>query len=157
MDTTRRDFIGAFTSTIAIPLTGFAIQINKRVDEDWFEDIRIDRYYTLQGGQYGDTGGYGNPGYVWGPKLTECLKKLEQCHELEAELAQIEKNGYYFAPQTYLGDKWRRYDKIPIMKDWAMEFYRRHKDETSDMWESRYLKCISDIKAGVDEALMEVL
>lgn len=37
-----------------------------------------------------------------------------------------------------------------------MEFYRRHKDETSDMWESRYLKCISDMKSGVDETLMEV-
>ena len=153
MGTTRRDFIGAFTSAIAIPITGFAIPMNKRADEDWFEDIRIDRYYMFQGGQYGDTGGYGNPGYVWGPEFTEYLKHLEHCHELEDKLAQIEKNGYYFAPQTYLGDKWRRYDKMPITKDWAMEFYKRHKDETFDMWKSRYFKCISDMKAGVGEAL----
>lgn len=153
MDTTRRDFIGAFTSTIAIPLTGFAIPMNRRVDEDWFEDIRIDRYYMLQGGQYGDTGGYGNPGYVWGPEFTEYLRNFEYCHKLEDKLTQIEQNGYYFTPQTYLGDKWRRYDKMPITKDWAMEFYKRHKYETSDMWESRYLKCISDMKSEVGEAL----
>ena len=153
MDMTRKDFIGAFTSAIAIPLTGFAIPMNKRVDEDWFEDIRIDRYYILQGGQYGETGGYGNPGYVWGPEFTEYLKNFEYCHKLEDKLTQIEQNGYYFTPQTNLGDKWRRYDKIPITKDWAMEFYKRHKYETSDIWKSRYLKCISDMKSGLDEAL----
>ena len=153
MDMTRRDFIGTFTSAIAIPLTGFAIPMNKRVDEDWFEDIRIDRYYMLQGGQYGDTGGYGNPGYMWGPIFTEFLKNLEHCHELEDKLAQMEQNGYYFTPQTYLGDKWRRYDKMPITKDWAMEFYKRHKDETFDMWGSRYINCISNMKSGADEAL----
>lgn len=50
--TTRRGFIGAIAPIGALPL------ISKSAEQkDWFEDIRIDRYYALQGGQYGDTGG----------------------------------------------------------------------------------------------------
>ena len=51
MDMTRRNFVGSLVATMAIPAIG--------KNDDWFEDIRVDRYYVLQGGQYEDTGGWG--------------------------------------------------------------------------------------------------
>lgn len=38
MDMTRRNFVGSLVATMAIPAIG---------KDDWFEDIRVDRYYTL--------------------------------------------------------------------------------------------------------------
>lgn len=41
MDMTRRSFMGAVAAALAIPSIGIA------ESNDWFEDLRVDRYYTL--------------------------------------------------------------------------------------------------------------
>lgn len=138
MNITRRDFVGSFIATMAIPTIG-------QPKDDQFEDIRVDRYYDLQGGQYGDTGGIGRPGYQWGPYLVEELKCLKQCRVFEERLEIVEKNGCYFTPSSYLREEFCTYDRIYLTKDWMMEFYRRHKDDTFDMWKSRYDEYLSNL------------
>lgn len=139
--TTRRKFIfGAVATTAIAPFAGAA--------DDTFEDIRVDRYYDLHGGQYGDTGGYGQPGYMQGPELIEGLKYWEHCRELEDKLDYIEKKGFYFTPTQYFGADWRKFDRIYLTKDWMMEFYRRHKDEPLESWELRYKGYLDDVHTG---------
>ena len=60
MKTTRRNFIGTLAGMIAVP----AIGAIKKKDE--FQDIRVDRYYILKGGQFKDTGGIGCSGVELG-------------------------------------------------------------------------------------------
>ena len=135
MDTTRREFIfGAIATTAIVPFTGLADEV--------FEDIRVDRYYVLQGGQYGDTGGYGQPGYMQGPELIIQMRYWEQRREFEDKLDHIEKHGFYLTPSSYLEDPWRQYDRIYLTKRWMMEFYNRHKDEPLENWKKRYDKCL---------------
>lgn len=133
MDMTRRNFVGSLVATMAIPAIG---------KDDWFEDIRVDRYYTLQGGQYGDTGGYGCPGYELGAELIENMKYWEQCRYLEDTIESVEERGFYLTPSTYFEKPWRRYDRIYLTKRWMMEFYNRHKDEPLESWKKRYDKCL---------------
>jgi len=130
MNMTRRDFVASLGAAMAVPMSIKA--------DDWFIDIGVDKYYVLQGGQYGDTGGVGQPGYAEGPELVEYLHHLEHCRELEDSLEIIEKNGYYFTPSSYLTKPWREYDRIYLTKRWMLEFYRRHKNDTPDMWRSKY-------------------
>ena len=137
MNITRRDFIGSLVATMSIPTIGQTVDDQFPAD-DQFEDIRADRYYTLQGGQYGDTGGYGCPGYELGAELIENMKYWEQCRYLEDTIESVEERGFYLIPSTYFEKPWRSYNRIYLTKDWMMEFYRRHKDETFDMWKSRY-------------------
>ena len=141
MNTTRREFIfGAVATTAIIPFAGIADEV--------FEDIRTDRYYELQGGQYGDTGGYGCPGYELGAKLIENMKYWEQCRYLEHNIESVEERGFYLTPSTYLVKPWRRYDRIKKKKKWLMEFYRRHKNEPLESWESRYKRYLDNVHTG---------
>ena len=39
------------------------------------------------------------------------------------------------------------YDKIPLTKEWMMEFYRRHKGESCEMWKSRYDNYIAGLES----------
>lgn len=133
---TRRGFIGSLTAALAVPSVGLALPTAK--SDDWFEDIRVDRYYVLQGGQYGDTGGYGQPGYSMAPELLRYMEYWEHCRELEDKLDDIERNGYYLTPSSYLEKPHRRYDKMPLTKKWMMEFYIRHKDDKHEDWQKRY-------------------
>ena len=137
MKTTRRNFIGTLAGVIAVPAIGSAI---KEKNEDWFEDILVDRYYVLQGGQYGDTGGWGCPGYSLGAELIENMKYWEQCRYLEHNIESVEERGFYFTPSSYLEDPWREYDRIYLTKRWMMEFYNRHKDEPVENWKKSYDK-----------------
>lgn len=131
---TRRGFIGSIAAFGALPLIGKG--------KDWFEDIRVDRYYVLQGGQYGDTGGYGQPGYMQGPEFLNAMRYWEYCRELEDKLDIVEKRGFYLTPSSYLEDPWREYDKIYLTKRWMLDFYNRHKDEPVENWKKRYGKCL---------------
>ena len=131
MNITRRDFVGSLVATMVTSTIGQPV-------DDQFEDIRVDRYYELQGGQYGDTGGYGCPGYELGAELIENMKYWEQCRYLEDTIESVEERGFYLTPSTYFEKPWRSYDRIYLTKRWMMEFYNRHKDETFDMWKSRY-------------------
>ena len=142
MDMTRRNFIGSIIAISALPVIG-----NVKLD-DWFEDIRVDRYYILQGGQYGDTGGYGQPGYMEGPELVKSMEFWEHCRELDDKLDYIEKRGFYFIPTQYFGADWREFNRIYLTKDWMLEFYRRHKDEPLESWKLRYARYLDDIHTG---------
>lgn len=138
--TTRREFIfGAAATTAIVPFAGIA--------DEAFEDIRVDRYYELQGGQYGDTGGWGQPGYMEGPELIRTMEYWEHCRELEDKLDIVERKGFYLTPSSYFGEPHRSYDKIPLTKEWMMEFYRRHKGETWEMWKSRYDNYIAGLES----------
>ena len=140
MDMTRRNFVGSLAATMAIPAIG-------QKNDDWFEDIRVDRYYVIQGGAYGDTGGWGYPGYEMGAKLIENMKYWELCRRLEDTIESVERRGFYFTPSSYFGEPHRRYDKIPLTKKWMMEFYNRHKGETWEMWKSGYDNHIAGLKS----------
>lgn len=131
--TTRRGFIGSIAAIGALPLIGKSAE-----QDDWFEDIRVDRYYVLQGGQYGDTGGLGCPGYELGSELIENMKCWEQCRYLEDNIDSVEKRGFYLTPSTYFETPWREFNRIYLTKRWMVEFYRRHKDETKEDWENKY-------------------
>lgn len=144
--TTRRNFIGAIAAIGALPLMG---KTGKQ--DDWFEDIRVDRYYELQGGPYGDTGGWGCPGYELGAELIENMKYWEQCRCLEDTIESVEKRGFYLAASSYFEKPWRRFDRIYLTKRWMMEFYNRHKDEPLENWKkgySEYLERVSGTKTG---------
>ena len=135
--TTRRSFIGAIAAIGALPLMG-----KSEKQDDWFEDIRIDRYYVLQGWEYGETGGWGCPGYELGAELIKNMKCWEHCRYLEDNIESVEKRGFYLTPSSYLEDPWRQYDRIYLTKRWLTEFYNRHKDEPVENWEKRYDKCL---------------
>jgi len=100
---TRREFIfSSIAAAAAAPLVGIASS-EKNIDDanNWFEDIRADRYYVLQGGQYRDTGGMGCPGYELGFELIENMKCWDQCRYLEDTIESVEKRGFYLTPSTY--------------------------------------------------------
>ena len=141
--TTRKNFIGALGAALALPVIG----LEKKKDKDWFQDIRVDWYYVLQGGEYKDTGGWGCPGSQMGCELIDSFRYYNYCKELEDKAEIIEKKGYYLSPTHYFG-KDCKYDKIPLTKKWIMEFYRRHKDDGPDVWQARYDRYFSDYKAG---------
>lgn len=146
MDTSRRNFIGGLTAVMALPPTiGIC---GDAQSEDWFQDIRVDRYYDLKGGPYKDTGGWGCPGYSMACELIERFQHYDRCRELEDKAAAIEKKGFYLTPSQYFGAPWRQYDKIPMTKKWVMEFYRRHKAETWEDWKARYDEYFMDYKDG---------
>lgn len=131
--TTRRNFIGAIAAIGALPLMGKSAK-----QDDWFEDIRVDRYYVLQGGQYGDTGGYGCPGYELGAELIKDMKYWKQGRYLEYNIEYIEERGFYLTPSSYFEKPWRQYDRIYLTKRWLTEFYNRHKDEPLEIWRNKY-------------------
>ena len=131
--TTRRNFIGVIAAIGALPLIGKSAK-----QDDWFEDICVDKYYDLQGGHYGDTGGWGCPGYELGAELIENMKYWEQCRYLEPTIESVEDRGFYLTPSTYFEKPWRRYDRIYLTKRWMMEFYNRHKDEPLENWKKGY-------------------
>ena len=149
MNKTRRDFIfGAVATTAIAPFAGVASdKVEQLIADGVFEDIRVDRYYEIQGGQYGDTGGYGQPGYSMGPELIANMEYWEHCRELEDKLDAIEREGYYLTPSSYFGEPHRRYNKMLLTKKWMMEFYNRHKGETWEMWKSDYDNYIAGLKS----------
>ena len=87
MDMTRRSFVGAVAATLAIPSIGIA------ESNDRFEDLRVDRYYTLQGGHYKDTGGWGCPYPAMGNEIVKSMEFWEHCRELEDKLDEVESRG----------------------------------------------------------------
>lgn len=136
---TRRGFIGSLAACGAASALGSSLGKP-------FEDIRTDRYYTLQGGPYGDTGGWGCPGYELGAELIENMKYWEHCRELEDTIESVEERGFYLSPSTYFEKPWRRFDRIYLTERWMEEFYNRHKDEPLENWKkgySEYLKRVS--------------
>ena len=145
--TTRRNFIGAIAAIGALPLIGKSAK-----QDDWFEDIRVDRYYELHGGHYGDTGGYGCPGYELGAELIENMKYWEHCRYLEPTIESVEERGFYLTPSSYFEKPWRRFDRIYLTKRWMTEFYNRHKDEPLENWKKGYdvyLEKIQNMKGSL--------
>ena len=108
---TRRGFIGSLAACGAASALGSSLGKP-------FEDIRTDRYYTLQGGPYGDTGGWGCPGYELGAELIENMKYWEHCRELEDTIESVEERGFYLSPSTYFEKPWRRFDRIYLTERW---------------------------------------
>lgn len=107
MDTTRRNFVGAIAAALAIPSIGTA------ESNDWFEDLKVDRYYTLQRGPHKDTGGWGCPYPSMGNEIVKNMKFWEHCRELEDKLDEVESRGFYLSQSQYFGKPYREYEKIP--------------------------------------------
>ena len=141
MDTTRRNFVGAIAAALAIPSIGIA------ESNDWFEDLKVDRYYILQRGPHKDTGGWGCPYPSMGNEIVKNMKFWEHCRELEDKLDEVESRGFHLSQSQYFGKPYREYEKIPLTKRWMTEFYRRHKDDKPEDWKKRYDDYISDLKA----------
>ena len=143
MKTTRKNFIGTLAGAIALPVIGSTIKKN-----DEFQDIRVDRYYVLQGGQYGDTGGSGCPGYMLGPELIENMDYWKHCRCFEHSIEDVERRGFYLTPSQYFGAPYQKFNRIYLTKDWMMEFYSRHKNEVKNDWVSRYNRYLNDVNSG---------
>ena len=60
------------TAALALP-AGFAMSATKK-EGDWFQDLVVDRYYTLHSGAFGDTGGWGAPYPEFGAAIVKDLK-----------------------------------------------------------------------------------
>ena len=141
---TRRDFLVSLAAAAVLPSAGSALAL----PDDWFEDLRPDRYYTLQGGHFGDTGGYGGP-Y---PEMCQVMR-LNMLYsggapDLEARLADIESGGYYLTPTQYHGKPFRSYGRIPVTARWLREFERRHSGEDYDDWQRRYDTYYAGLRAS---------
>ena len=132
MKTTRRNFIGTLAGVIAVPAIG---AIKRKKDE--FQDIRVDRYYVLKGGQYKDTGGIGCPGVSLGTGIVEDMDWQLYCRSLDRWIEHVEKSGYYNAKQ---------FGKIQLKRDWLMKFYNLHRNETKEDWERKYDQYLKSIK-----------
>lgn len=145
LETTRRNFIGAIASVAAC---GGATVLTSAIRDGRFEDIRVDRYYVLRGGRYGDTGGWGMPGYLQGPELVDSMAYWEYCRDLDDRLSRIERDGYYLVPSQYFGAPWKEFDSIPLTERWMREFYRRHRTHTRETWEELYDRYLQHVKSG---------
>ena len=150
---TRRGFIGSLTAALAVPSVGLALPTAK--SDDWFQDLVVDRYYVLQGGPYGDTGGWGGTYSDMGAQLTKLLTWYNYCRELEDNCEILETKGYYLAQSQYFGKPFCQYEKIPLTKKWLTEFYRCHKVDKPEDWQKRYddyydALCASGWKASDD-------
>ena len=141
MEITRRDFIGTLAGMIAVPVIGSA---TKKKDE--FQDIRVDRYYILKGGQYKDTGGIGAPGASVGSELKEDMDWQVYCRDMDTWIEHVEKSGYYFEVIGYFGpDDAKHFGKIQLKRDWLLKFYNLHKNETKEDWEQKYNKYLESL------------
>ena len=130
-DISRRGFIGSLAAAVVLPPAAAE-------REDWFQDLRADWYYTLQGGPYKDTGGWGCPYAGMGNMLVETLQEWDADGLLDDKLAHVEREGFYLTPSQYFGKPWRRYGRIYLTERWMREFYRRHRDDTPSDWDRRY-------------------
>lgn len=143
MKTTRRNFIGTLAGVIAVPAIGSATK--KKKDE--FQDIRVDRYYILKGGQYKDTGGIGAPGVSVGSELKEDMDWHMFCRDIDDWIGHVEKSGYYLEVSGYFGpDNAKQFGKIQLKRDWLMKFYSIHKNEVKEDWERKYDKYLKSIQ-----------
>lgn len=128
---TRRGFVGGLVAAVALPPATAG-------QEDWFKDLEVDRYYTLQGGPYKDTGGWGYPYAGMGDMLVETLREWDANGLLDDKLAHVEREGFYLTPSQYFGKPFRFYDRLYLTERWMREFYRRHRDDTPADWDRRY-------------------
>lgn len=143
MKTTRRNFIGTLAGVIAVPAIGSATK--KKKDE--FQDIRVDRYYILKGGQYKETGGIGCPGVSIGSELKEEMDWQKYCNMLDRWIGNIEDKGFYLEVSGYFGpDNAKQFGKIQLKRDWLMKFYNLHRNETKEDWERKYDQYLKSIQ-----------
>ena len=103
-----------------------------------FEDLVVDRYYVLRGGIYEETGGWGCPYPGMGMELTEMMKYWNKKGKLDAKLDEISRQGFWLSQTQYHGKPYCQYDDIPLTKDWLVEFYMRHKNDTMEDWYNRH-------------------
>ena len=133
-DISRRDFLASLAAAAVLPSAGSVLTGHGA----WFEDLRSDRYYELQGGPYKDTGGWGYPCPSVGDMLVETLKDWDHCRVIDDRLAEVERQGFYLTVTTYFGSPYRKCGRIYLTERWLREFYRRHRDDTYDDWQRRY-------------------
>lgn len=140
MKTTRRNFIGTLAGVIALPAIG-------AIKKDEFQDIRVDRYYILRGGQYKETGGIGCPGVSIGSELKEEMDWQKYCKMLDRWMDNIEDKGFYLEVSGYFGpDNAKQFGKIQLKRDWLMKFYNLHRNETKEDWERKYDQYLNSIQ-----------
>ena len=141
MKTTRRNFIGTFAGVIAVPAIGSATK------KDEFQDIRVDRYYILKGGQYKETGGIGCPGVELGIGTVKEMDLQKCCNMLDRWIDNVEDKGFYLEVSGYFGpDNAKQFGKIQLKRDWLMKFYNLHKNETKEDWERKYDQYLKSIR-----------
>ncbi len=139
--TTRREFIfGAVAVAAIVPFAGGTSDVAEQpITDEVFEDIRVDRYYILKGGQYGDTGGIGCPGFELGIGTVKEMAWQKYCNMLDRWMDNIEDKGFYLEVVGYFGpDDAKPFGRIRLNRDWLMKFYNLHKNETKEDWERKY-------------------
>ena len=140
MKTTRRNFIGTLAGVIAAPAIG-------AIKKDEFQDIRVDRYYILKGGQYKDTGGIGCPGVELGIGTVKEMD-LQKCHNmLDRWIDNVEDKGFYLEVSGYFGpENAKQFGRIHLNREWLMKFYNLHRNETKEDWERKYDQYLKSIR-----------
>lgn len=142
MKTTRRNFIGTLAGVIAMPAIGSATK-----KEDEFQDIRVDRYYILRGGQYKETGGIGCPGVELGIGTVKEMDLQKRCNMLDRWIDNVEDKGFYLEVSGYFGpDNAKQFGKIHLNREWLMKFYNLHRNETKEDWERKYDQYLKSIQ-----------
>jgi len=142
MKTTRRNFIGTLAGVIAVPAIGSEIK-----KEEEFQDIRVDRYYILKGGQYKDTGGIGCPGVELGIGTVKEMDLQKCCNMLDRWIDNVEDKGFYLEVSGYFGlDNAKQFGRIHLNREWLMKFYNLHKNETKEDWERKYDQYLKSIR-----------
>ena len=140
MKTTRRNFIGTLAGVIAAPAIG-------AIKKDEFQDIRVDRYYILKGGQYKDTGGIGCPGVELGIGTVKEMD-LQKCHNmLDRWIDNVEDKCFYLEVSGYFGpENAKQFGRIHLNREWLMKFYNLHRNETKEDWERKYDQYLKSIR-----------
>lgn len=90
-----------------------------------FDDLRYDSCYVLRSN---------NPNHIPLPMAASTLKGLfidilDKCDRegvLDEGTAQLGSSGQYLEELRNDGLRWRRVGKIPLTKEWLLEFHRLH-------------------------------
>lgn len=144
MSTTRRGFITDLASTFAVaPVVGY---LPEKYDGD-FRDLQVGCFYFVKDYE-GTTSLQSYP--VMGNRLVKIFEVFRQPGESIEDFCQSVEDM-----KVCLMERWKDDPdgEIPLTKDWLMEFYRRHKDDTFDMWKSRYddFKGIKNTRKGISQ------
>ena len=129
MSTTRRGFIAELASTFAVaPVVGY---FPEKHDGD-FRDLQVGCFYFATDYEV-PTSLQSYP--VMGDMLVKMFEDFRHPEESIEDFCQSVEDMKLCLIE-------RRKDnpdyEIPLTKNWLMEFYRRHKDETFDIWKSKY-------------------
>ena len=115
MNTTRRKFLGMLGAATAIgSTTAFAF-----AGDTEFRELEPDAMYYFHDANGVKVLACPRSGSVWSEALEDCLRKFEECGQLERVFVEQGKEGSRFISRD--GGK-----DIAVTEAWLREFWRRH-------------------------------